>query len=322
MPSTGLALGASLSVGSPKKMAMSVSFLPTSISGLKLWLKADAGVTLSETEVIGRIVISEAGISSSNGEYVYNGNMYVGPNDNNIFNDGGDWYLYDTQYEQNTYYNGNNLAATGWEQFGDNESQIPIVENHVDTIASWLDQSSETTFNSELGYQEIVNINGRPAIGFGPNGCFRYESINEKTIICAFHTQATPSGYNCIVEGRMGMYASLAGAGGKFGTYLNKEVGFANLTEDTKYILMIESEDGQVANTGAYVNGQHYTSELGQGGFTARDHLVVGNGNVQNQIPNQPCNGFIYEVMVFDKILTQAEREQVHAYLNDKYQVY
>jgi hypothetical protein len=184
-----------------------------------------------------------------------------------------------------------------------------------DVVTLWEDQSGNGNNANQTNDPLFVSslINGQPAIDCVTNsGYFDLDSNIDpiKTIICVYKTDTNPSSYQAIVESNFGMYSSINF--GKFGTYLNKEIGYADLSEQTAYILTIESSGG-ISSSG-YVNGKSYEpSDTGEG-FVSRDYVRIGMGQT-----SQPCKGYISEVIIYDSVLTTEQRQGVEAYLVQKY---
>ena len=185
-------------------------------------------------------------------------------------------------------------------------------------VTAWADQSGNG--NNAIGTDNPVYIssliNGNPSIDFFTNtGYFDLISNIDpiKTIICIYKTNSTPADYQAIVESNSGLYSAISS--NQFGTYLGAEIGYDTLIADTSYILMIESDDG--VNSNGYINDSSYSDSNG-GGFNDRGYVQIGAG----QSGGQPCNGYISEVIIYDRVLTTPERQQVEAYLNQKYAIY
>jgi hypothetical protein len=185
-------------------------------------------------------------------------------------------------------------------------------------VTSWEDQSGNgnTAISS---YDPIFlpsYINNKPAIDFLTNaGFFNLTSNIDpiKSIFVLFKTGPSVTQYKCIVEANFGMYSGISDS--LFGTYLNNEIGYTSLSTNTAYILSIESNDGVSSN--GYINGQQYLDENGEG-FSTRGYVQIGAG----QSGGQPSGGYLSEVIIYDRVLTNAERQQIQSYLNTKYAIY
>jgi hypothetical protein len=188
------------------------------------------------------------------------------------------------------------------------------------TATNWADQSANgynfISPNNPVYYRPSF-INGKPSIDFVTSSAAYFlldQSIGTiKTIFCVYKTTSTPINYQALVEANLGLYSAIAN--NEFGTYLATEIGYATLTQNIPYILMVESNDG--INSNGYVNGTAYSNSSGNG-FGSIDYVQIGTG----QYGDQPCNGYISEVIIYNRVLTTTERQKVEAYLNAKYAIY
>jgi len=211
----------------------------------------------------------------------------------------------------------------------------PIPPNDINGLELWLDAGSDVTLDgdivtawqdqSENGNDAIpVNdplfvsslINGNPAIEGISNGAYFDLTSNIpiiKTVVCVFKTNEIGSGYQAIVESDFGMYSSIDES--KFGTYLNAEIGYASLSNNTAYILGIVSSDG--INSSGYINQSSYSSSSGSG-FANRGYVQIGAG----QNGGQPSDGYIAEVVIYSVAISENNRLGLFSYLNNKYAIY
>lgn len=111
MPKIGY--GYALYTGSPSSQ-------PSDISGLGLWLKADAGVDTTTQKFVSQIVVSGSTLPESNGTFVRNDpeSVYfyntLNPNGYIVFTS-PNWYLTDYNLQTTTYINyGSSLNENGW----------------------------------------------------------------------------------------------------------------------------------------------------------------------------------------------------------------
>jgi hypothetical protein len=185
-------------------------------------------------------------------------------------------------------------------------------------VTAWADQSGNGNNASPANDPIYISslINNKPSINFFTNtSYFNLDSNIDpiKTIICVYKTNTTPTNYQAIVESNFGLYSAIAG--NQFGTYLQAEIGYETLAANTSYILIVKSDDG--INSNGYVNNVAYSDPSG-GGFDSKGYVQIGAG----QDGGQPCNGHISEVIIYNRVLTTPERQQVGAYLNTKYAIY
>jgi hypothetical protein len=184
-------------------------------------------------------------------------------------------------------------------------------------VTAWADQSGNGNNASPANDPIYIPslINNKPSIDFFTNTS--YFNLNSnidpiKTIICVYKTNTTPTNYQAIVESDMGLYSAIAGD--QFGTYLQAEIGYETLAANTSYILIVESDDG--VNSNGYVNNVAYSDFAGEG-YASRGYVQIGAG----QDGGQPCNGYISEVIIYSRVLTTQERQQVQDYLLGKYAI-
>ena len=236
-------------------------FSPSDITGLSLWLKADAGVTVSGASV------------------------------------------------------------TEWaDQSGNGLDVVPDFATADITL-----DSSVAKFNNKPAILfEVTNENGD--VGLYNNNPF----IGKSVFLVYSLESAGDFEYSVIYENNgINVYTSYETGNKKFGGYFN---GFfdSNTTSTlgTAYIrTVIADDDGEGDNPiDFYINGASDGSLVGGGFYNFRAQIVIGNGGARGAGPspsiNQPFQGYLAEVIVYDTVLTTPEREQVETYLNDKYEIY
>lgn len=314
---------------------------PIPQSGLSLWLKADAGVTTVAEQFISQVVISGGGRSVMNGTYTrtdggietafvqtYDPNflMYWIPGDNIWVIEGTEFYCDALDTNTSYYaYNPSYDMSFNWvisEPYGCDGTpptgSITLSPTGNSLVTAWADQSGNGNNAVPVNNPIYVSslINSKPSIDFFTNTAY-FDLVSNidpiKTIFCVYKTNTSPQNYQAIVEANIGLYSAIASD--QFGTYLGEEIGYSSLTANTSYILMVESDDG--INSNGYVNGTAYSDSSG-GGFVSRGYVQIGAG----QNGTQPCNGYISEVIIYNRVLTTPERQQVEAYLNTKYAIY
>jgi Concanavalin A-like lectin/glucanases superfamily len=309
--------------------------LPT--NGLSLWLKADSGVTEDVIDsFISEIIISGAGTETSNGTYTRSSGgstQFDGPNGNYIYSiGGGEWVLFDTQL-----YNPD-IENDGWTSYASYDDlatwtifhglpDAPIGSTHntdIYGVVSWADKSgNDNNGTADNQYPLLVSnaINGKPAIEF--NGVdtriigsqpmatqvatiFVVAKHLTDTVIGMmyqqFDTGDTMVFYKWGVEGsplRIANGYNLTGSSiiGNDFTIFNAVVNGVDSKLYVNGVIDAEGDAGNDNSIGDYylaywVTGDHYT-------------------NVQ-----------IAEVVVYNRVLPDIERQQVEAYLNTKYAIY
>ena len=242
-------------------VATTAPFSPADITGLSLWLKADAGVTVSGASV------------------------------------------------------------TEWaDQSGNGLDVVPDFATADITLAS-----------------SVAKFNNKPAILFGVTneegavGLYNNNPFIGKSVFLVYSLENV-SGfeYSVIYENNgINVYTSYDVGNGKFGGYFNAFFD-SNTTSTlgTAYIrTVIADDDGEGDNPiDFYINGASDGSLVGSGFYNFRAEIVIGNGGARGAGPspsiNQPFQGYLAEVIVYDTVLTTPEREQVETYLNDKYEIY
>jgi len=334
MPKLGY--GYSLYPGSPSSQ-------PSDISGLGLWLKADAGVSTIQENFVSQIVLSGAGTASSNGTYVRNQSGFTSfssESGNSIQWNAGDnvWYLFDGNEK---YQCGRDLAENSWEQTN-GELPVPFAKNTLTKEAlfrvnSWADQSGNNKNATPIDFSPVYvssAINNKPAIQFSDDELrglsFSHTGFYPKTIF-AVGTISVDNMYRTMVGGNssgvLGNYylqtrESMSQPG--FVITNDDEMGyiaFADaLTLNIPYLLGGYSDF--VSNVYAFKNGVVGSGEI------AQDQLqrtlttgYVGCG-YYNLEPSDRWNGYIAEVIIYNRVLTTTERKQVEGYLNAKYAIY
>jgi hypothetical protein len=131
MPKSGY--GYALYTGSPSSQ-------PSDISGLSLWLKADAGVDTTTQSFVSQIVISGSALPESNGTFIRTDpeDLYLRNTlnpDGYIFFNSGNWYINDYNTQNVTYVNyGSSLNENGWvpdqEYYGSVIAKNTIIPEH------------------------------------------------------------------------------------------------------------------------------------------------------------------------------------------------
>lgn len=330
-----------------------VSFSPTDLTGLSLWLKGDAGVTTSTVTptYISQIVISGAGESTSNGTYVRSsgGNTTFYSGSNAIQGGGANWLLYDDSFGDATYENTNSLEQNSWTEY--NATGAPSAVNTTSSgtpytgVTSWADQSG----------------NGRNATPHNPTNkpLFNASDKNEKPTISltsmsdaierVFTISSNPLGASGSTAFSVQYVEDVCGVGddngallGNFGaseiqthypygpdclvydafaTTSRKEALTPPTTiSDAWSIYSVHITNGEWKN---YVNGQLMHSDTGN----TYDNSIGGDDTTlyigkQTGLGYFSLKGKVAEVIVYNRVLTTPELQQVEAYLNAKYAIY
>jgi hypothetical protein len=207
-----LGYGYALYPGSP-------SSLPSDISGLGLWLKADAGVDTTTQNFISQIVISGAGTETSNGTYIRNNaesSYFYGPNGNTIScNEDQDMpYAFSlNDVAIGLAYSNNDIRDTsGWYE---NDGATPPPTSKNTSIPEQF-VSEVTLVGAESGY-EYLNTTYKRSVGnitpfLSPDGLaisFNSESSNWLTDDTSYYNPSGnfenwvvgPNGYDPVPTG-------------------------------------------------------------------------------------------------------------------------
>jgi hypothetical protein len=240
------------------------SFLPSSLSGLSLWLKADAGVTLDGSDVI-------AWADQSN-------------NGNNA-----------TSFSNNPIYNTSDLNSKPTISL---TSMSDYIERVFSISINPLGATGSTAFSVQY-VEDVCNAGDDNGPIFGNFGGSEDTYVSSQTHY--------PYGTDCNVYDA-------------FATRLRKNEITPPVTITnawTLYSVKSTNNDWQ-----SFVNGQlmysdptnTYSNSIG-----GDETLYIGK---QNAAGTFNLKGKVAEVIVYNRVLTTIERQQVETYLNQKYQIY
>jgi hypothetical protein len=187
------------------------------------------------------------------------------------------------------------------------------------TVTTWADQSGNgNNFTPASGTVIKSNniIGSNPAVLFEGGSLSGNDIVTAKTIYAVIKTLvAQAEQYAAILEVTGGsLYSAISGT--QWGSYYGSESpsGQTIITE-TASIIATLSDDG--INYELRRDGQQVVSGTGSG-FTSRSAAYLGN----NSSAGQPANVYISEIVVYNRVITTEERQQVEQYLNSKYQIY
>jgi hypothetical protein len=176
-------------------------------------------------------------------------------------------------------------------------------KSSVNFIAS-AGHSLETPYNAFINTEETtVFVVGKP--DFGNNPIISTEGSNKgfRVSMDASNKRAEVKWYNAsaVLTTQATSINSLDSVGSTISPSL-----IAFTIDDT-------NADAEADELKIYVNGKNPTVNSSMGGFIPQDSaaLVVGNG----------FDGLISEIMVYNRVLTTAERQQVEGYLGRKYNI-
>lgn len=317
----------------------SVSPIPQ--SGLSLWLKADAGVSTAPETFISQIVVSGAGSTESNGTYTRTSGgistFYLNgtPGDNNIYFEDGyessglNFYLYDYQNNTNTYIITIKKSEIIDSSIAGGDAPLPTFTTTLTAtgnyeVTTWADQSGNgRNAVQSAGYANTSTFGGKSFISFPDNtyltsynGIWPSTStIDYGTIIIVARFPSSYQGFSSLLFNHGNLYIGR----GNSETYPNGLLaskdndvnifGNSNLSNNTNYLIGMTFN---LDSLGLYLNGTANGSgaNFENGGS---DEFTIGfNG--------EPFS--MAEIVVYNRVLTTQERQQVEAYLNTKYAIY
>jgi hypothetical protein len=311
------------------------------INNLALWLKADAGVTISAETFISQVVISDAGTITSNGTYIrsYGGNsVFNGPNGNYIYNLGGtQWVLYDTQlynpeieeYGADSYYTEDFISwHISAQVLGENPAPSGVTATTTtDSVTAWADQSGNGNNATAHNNTQLVQnaLNSKPAISF--NGVASYATFPISLSTGTDRTIFIVGKYNDLNRGQEGFLALVFGGSLDRGYvfresqtdatyyYTPSQIAAPTLTSVGNYHIAIVKHnfvgDSTMGINGSFgEGGQCNLSEINQGNIAQR-----GEGQEYASVN-------IAEIIIYNQALTTQKLQQVEEYLNTKYAIY
>jgi hypothetical protein len=187
-------------------------------------------------------------------------------------------------------------------------------------VTDWADQSDQGNNFSVAGTSPLFEsnvINDKPAIKFNGGRLTGNDIITGKTIYAVIKTLAyQPSQNAAILECTGGsLYSAILG--NAWGSFFNDHTSSTDsLAVNTPSIIATLSDDGE--NYEFRKNGASILSNSDGGGFYSRSASYLGN----NSSGGQPANIYISEIIVYNRLLTVLEIQQIEAYLNTKYAIY
>lgn len=295
------------------------AFSPLNISGLKLWVSADYGVTEDDL-FINQIEISGCTPSTSDGTYTreIGGNTAFVYNDNQIYFEDDIWKLYDSN-EGITFINESSLAENGWGIEG-GTSFGTATNSYFNGVSEILDQSGNAnnlSYNYGAPSLSLNTINDKPAFYFFGGSLTGSNITTGKTLyaVLKIHT-LEPSGYQNILElSGGGLYSSIIN--NEWGSYFTGERGSEQVLDtETSYIIGSISNDGTTYKYRS--NGSQIKTASNGNGFYTRSALYFGNDSSSSQ----PANCYVAEALVYDTAISDSDAQQLENYLNDKYAIY
>jgi len=330
-------------------------FSPKDFIDLQLWLKADAGVTTSTLtpSFIGQIVISGAGVSTSNGTYTRSagGNTSFFSGANEIYRDGSDWVLYDDDYGDLTYINYDDLDPDSWGEY--NAIGAPSAVNTTSSgtpytgVTSWADQSGNSR-----NFTNSINNTKAPTFSNGAllfTSSATYNDINASILALPSSSLNFTTPYTLIALVRAGANNSCVFS--KSNDNPKRRKYQISVNGGIVYSLeSINGADTQISyNTGTgddvsvkrLIVSQYSSNTSGllryNGNQVATSSTNVGIDQTNNASvfigasPFQEGTGYnaeastemyVYEIIFYNRALSTVEIQQIENYLNKKYSIY
>jgi hypothetical protein len=335
MPKLGY--GYSLYPGSPSSQ-------PSDISGLSLWLKADAGVSTIQENFVSKIVISGSTLPESNGTFIRTspgGYLYNTLNqDGFIFFSNGNWYLQDYNLSTSTYVNyGTSLNENGWvpdqENYGQVIAKNTITKEALFRVNSWADQSGNKNdvavpIGGTSPVFESSQINGKPAIYSDGNGKIGLGTdkinLNEFTLFVIqkpFANTARRAFSNIGYDGGNILIGTWENSGNVYTRTCYGGYGWVYQDLSTQQLTwhLDIMTNSTITNLSSYwQDGVNYATDIADvanildGVSIGADEYYydnIGSGKIQYA-----------EFVLYNRVLTTTERKQVEGYLNAKYAIY
>lgn len=326
----------------------SAPFSPANLSGLSLWLKADAGITTgSGTPFISSIVISGAGSTTSNGTYTRtsggyttftkSGGNYIAYGYNSTA-DGDVWAIYDATLEYTTYYAADEGSISAWVIDGGAANAPSSTSSNTTptVVTTWADQSGNANNATppDLAPTFISSsINSKPAISFNNDGSWMQipqNNIGEDGNISIFIVMNYSSGYIFLNKGDAATFENTSWE-------LSTITGFGFVNNDGGDFSWNTVPVSPATGTPLLLEGfsTFGVSQLAFNGTNSGDpsgenvaynnisqYIGIGGGGDGGGNQGNPLNARIAEIIIYNREVTTPERQQVEAYLNTKYAIY
>lgn len=325
------------------KISLYKRFAPNALEGLSLWLKADAGTTTVAEQFISQIILTGAGTSTSNGTYTRASGgttSFSGPNGNSITLDDTSWIVFDNTAQLDTYINYSISFSSSWSIYGGAPDAPTATTTLTPTgntfVTAWADQSgngNNATSPTIAPTFMPSSINSKPAISFNSDDSWMQipqNSIGNNGNISIFIVLNYASGLCILNKGDLATFEETA-----WEITTTNGFGFVNndgeesswnvvpISLATNIPLLLEGFSSAGASQLAF-NGANSGSSSGANvGFNnISQYIGIGGGGTNGQNQNNPLDARIAEIIIYDRQVTTPERQQVEAYLNEKYAIY
>lgn len=315
-----------------------ISFLPSDLTALYAWFKADAGVS---TLFLNQITFTGAEVTTSNGIYTRtNGatTQFDGPNGNFIEyveSDGTydsfvvwDETVGDYTYNMNIDRNTQQIISITERGYGTVPSSSTTTSNGGTIINSWTDQSANGTIvrpNFQISPTFSSSfINGKPAIQCqGNQGLSTNNFILEDTwtFFSVAKRNAGDSGRTFSAYNINMLIGSWNGNSDRF--YGNATNGwlYEGTSQSEDWIITTAYSDANSSNSFLFRQNSTTLSSGNSSISISIDGLSFGGG-IWNGGNEEPANCYFSEFIIYARVLNSTEIQQVETYLNQKYQIY
>ena len=323
-------------------------FSPSDLSGLSIWLKADAGITTaSGTPFIGSVVITGAGTTTSNGTYTRetsgystyykSGGGYINYGYNQTA-DGDVWQIFDPAVGFFTYFCYSDDLISWNRDAGAANAPSGTTTNRTNPfVLSWQDQSGNGRNATPYDIAPTLissssSLNNRSAISFNNDASslqIPQSNIGDNGNISIFIVINYVTGYVFLNKGDAATFENtsweLSTVTG-FGFVDNNGVDapFWNVvpvSPNANVPLLLEGFSNSGASQLAYNGSNSGSPSSGNDGFNnLSQYIGIGAGGDGGGQANLDAR--IGEIIIYNRQVTTPERQQVEAYLNTKYAIY
>jgi len=312
--------------------------IPSDLTGLSAWFKADAGVS---TLFLNQITLTGAEATTSDGIYTRTDgetNPFYGPDGNYIEyveRDGiyDSFVVWDETVGDYTYgitinHNTQQIVSINERDYGAVPSSSTTTSNATTIINSWTDQSiNGTIVRPDTLMSPTLSssfINGKPAIrcqnnqGLSTNNflvedAWTFFSVAKRN---TGDTGRTFSAYNINM-----LIGSWNGNSDRF--YGNATNGWLYEGESQSEDWIITTAYSDVNSSNSFLFKQNGTTlNTGNSSISISIDGLSFGGGIWNGGNEEPANCYFSEFIIYGRVLNSTEIQQVETYLNQKYQIY
>lgn len=326
-----------------RRHSVSAPFAPTDISGLALWLKADAGTTTVAQQYISQIVLSGAGSTFANGTYTRASGghtSFQNQSNNSAINwaDDTQWTvdgLSNNEEENLTLYyviifENNGVEIIDDIDYGDGVAELPTYSvttttNGNTVVISWADQSGSGNNCTGAINARLLASPSRIYLDGGSSLINMSESVfNNRSALSLFAVWSIVDNPN----------------GGVIGS--SSATYFEIMTKSGSSVQMRNNNNTSDINTGGWWNNGSFSlstlvidtsnasGTMRKNGSTAGVNFVPANAQSGGINYNATIgfNGggytelYLKELIVYPSKLTDPQITQVESYLNTRHSVY